>query len=115
MATSTYKQVFAKTISSANTEESAYVVPAATMVVGQVFISNTGTSTKTYRFAVVSGGGSAAAKDWLKYDVTLNPGQTDCLSGLTLNAADELRVYSNATSTTAGTGVIFHGYGEVLT
>jgi hypothetical protein len=111
-----YGQWAAKTISAANTEESAYVVAAATKIVGQIIVANTSTSNnRTFRLAIVSGGGSAAAKDYLAYDVTIVPGETVTYSGLTLNAADEIRVQSNATSTTAGTGVIFQIYGEKIT
>lgn len=111
-----YKQFAAKAITAANTEESLYVVPASTKVVAQVIVSNTSTSSnRTFRLAVVAAGGAAAAKDFLAYDVTLTPGETWVVSGLTLKAAYELRVQSSATSTTAGTGIIFHVYGEEQT
>lgn len=113
-STQTYKQVAKRAIVAANTEESLYVVPALSAVIGQLIAANTSTSNnRTFRVAVVSGGGSATAGDFLAYDVTITPGETWVLGGLTLNAADEIRVQSNATSTTAGTGIIFQLYGEL--
>lgn len=110
----TYKQIAKRAIAAANTEESLYVVPALSAVVGQLIAANTSTSNnRSFRVAVVSGGGSAGAADFLAYDVTITPGETWVLGGLTLNAADEVRVQSNATSTTAGTGIIFQIYGEL--
>lgn len=114
MATLTYKQIAKHAIAAANTEESLYVVPASTMIVGQVIVANTSTSNnRSFRLAIVSGGGAATAADFIAYDITLTPGETWVVTGLTLNAADELRVQSNATSSSAGTGIIYHLYGEV--
>lgn len=111
-----YKQIAAKSISSANTEESMYVVPASTEVVGWIAVANTSTSSnRTFRLAIVTGGGVAAAEDFLAYDLTLTPGEVWDATGLTLAATDEIRVQSDATSSTAGTGIIFHLYGETIT
>ena len=111
-----YTQLAAKSIAAANTEESMYVVPASTEVVGQVIISNTdANNNRSFRLAVVSGGGAAASEDFLAYDISLTPGELWAVTGLTLAAADELRVQSDATSSTAGTGIIFHLYGETIT
>lgn len=116
MATLTYKQVAKHAIAAANTEESLYVVPASTMVVGQIVVANTSTSSnRAFRVAIVSGGGSAGAADFIAYDSPLVPGECWTFSGVTLNAGDEVRVQSDATSTTAGTGCIFQIYGEVQT
>jgi len=110
----TYKQIAKHAIAAANTEESLYVVPASSAVIGQLVAANTSTSSnRTFRVAVVSGGGSAGAADFIAYDVTITPGETWVFGGLTLNAADEIRVQSSATSTTAGTGIIFQLYGEL--
>jgi hypothetical protein len=110
-----YTQVAAKALTAANTEESMYVVPASTAVVGWIGVFNTGTGNRTFRLAIVSGGGSAGAADYVAYDVSLTPGESWDITGLTLAATDEIRVESDATSTTAGTGVIFHLYGETIT
>lgn len=109
-----YRQIAAKIIVAANTEESMYVVPASTVAIGQVIVANTSTTNnRTFRFAVVSGGGIAGAKDFLAFDISLVPGETWVVTGLTLAAADEIRVRSDATSSTAGTGLVFQFYGEI--
>lgn len=109
-----YKQVAKRAIVASNTEESLYIVPAATVVVGQLIVANTSTlNNRKFRVAVVSGGGAATAADFIVYDTSLTPGETWAITGLTLNAADEIRVQSDSTSTTSGTGVIFQLYGEI--
>jgi len=111
-----YGQVAAKSITAANTDETFYTVPASTSVVGQLIVTNTSTSVnRTFRLAITSGGGAATAKDYLAYDITLVPQEAWVLQGLTLNATDIIRVRSDATSSTAGTGIIFQLYGEVKT
>lgn len=109
-----YSQIAKHAIAAANTEESLYVVPAATVVVGQLVVANTSTlNNRKFRVAVVSGGGSAAAADFIVYDSSLTPGETWTMTGITLSASDEIRVQSDSTSTTSGTGVIFQLYGEI--
>lgn len=111
-----YKQIAVKSIAVADTEESMYTVPASTEIVGWIAVANTSTTTnRTFRLAIVAGGGAAAAEDFIAYDVTLTPGETWDVTGLTLEATDEIRVESDATSSTAGTGIIFHLYGEIST
>ena len=111
----TYSQVAKHAIAIASTEEILYTVPAGTAVIGQIFAVNTSsTLNRTFRVSISSGGGATAAADYLAYDVSLVPGESWDFTGATLNAADVVRVYSNATSTTAGTGVIFQIYGELL-
>lgn len=109
-----YSQVATKTISSANTEESMYVVPSGKTVIGQIIVANTSTTNnRKFRLAIVSGGGSAGAADFLAYDVTLTPGETWTVTGITITASDEIRVQSDATSSTAGTGIVYQLYGEI--
>jgi hypothetical protein len=109
-----YKQIAKATITTANTEQSLYVVPALSAVVGQIYaVNNSTTLNRTLRVAVVSGGGTATAGDWLVYDVSLAPGESWQFTGATLNAADEVRIQSNASSVTAGTGVVVQIYGEL--
>jgi len=111
-----YKQIANHAISAANTEETFYTVPASTEVVGQVIVTNTSTSNnRTFRLAVISGGGATSAADYLAYDIALVPGESWVVAGLTLAATDVLRVESDATSTTAGTGIVFQLYGETIT
>lgn len=111
-----YQQIAAKSISVANSEESMYVVPASTEVVGQVIVSNqSANNNRSFRLAFVSGGGAAAPEDFLAYDVTLTPGELWAVTGVTLTATDEIRVQSDATSTAAGNGIVFHFYGEKIT
>jgi len=109
-----YGQIAAKAITVADTDEVLYTVPAATdYVVGQVIVTNTSTNNRTFRLAVTSGGGAASAEDYLAYDVTLTPQEVWSLSGITITENDVIRVRSDATSSTAGTGIIFQIYGEL--
>ena len=111
----TYSQVAKHAMVAANTEEILYTVPANTAVIGQVFAVNTSTTlNRTFRVSISSGGGATVAADYLAYDVSLAPGESWDFTGATLNATDVVRVYSSAISTTAGTGVIFQIYGELL-
>jgi hypothetical protein len=111
----TYKQIAKKGIVAANTEETLYTVPASSAVVGQIVAANTTPgSNLTFSLAIVSGGGSATPSDWIAYDVTLTPGEIWTFTGVTLNAADQVKVRSNQVSNvTVATGIIFHIYGEL--
>jgi uncharacterized protein YabN with tetrapyrrole methylase and pyrophosphatase domain len=112
--TQTYKQIAKHVMAAANTEEVLYTVPASSAVIGQIIAVNTSTTlNRTFRVSISSGGGATAAADYLAYDISLAPGESWQFQGATLNAADVVRVYADAISTTAGTGMVFQIYGEL--
>lgn len=111
-----YRQIEAKAISVADTNETFYTVAASNRVVGQVIVANTSTTNnRTFRLAVVASGDTLGAEHYLAYDITLTPGETATYSGLTLGEGDSITVRSDSASTTAGTGIVFQLYGELDT
>lgn len=110
-----YQQIFAFSLAAGSTLYTPYTVPASTKVIGQILVANTSTTNnRTFRLAIVSGGGTAIAEDYLAYDITLVPGEIWQVTGLTLNAADEIKVRGDASSSSEGTGIIFQMYGEKI-
>lgn len=111
-----YKQIAAKAIVAADTDESLYTVPVSNRVVGQLIIMNTSAiNNRTFRVAVVADGDTLGAEHYIAYDSILVPGEIVTISGLTIGAGDEIVVRSNANSTTPGTGIVFQFYGELDT
>jgi hypothetical protein len=100
MAT-TYK-VLGQSAPSAATPADLYTVPGATQtVVSTINVVNTSTSVNdTVRIAIRVAGGTIANKDYIVYDLSLNPNTTFTYTGgVTLAATDVVTVYStNGTS-----------------
>jgi hypothetical protein len=86
-------------IAVANTEQSLYVVPAATeVIISTLKICNRGSAKATYRWAIVPGGGSAGAANWQEYDAEVDGNVTEFRTlGDTLPALAELRIQADTT------------------
>jgi hypothetical protein len=97
MAT-TYK-ILGQSAPAATTEVDLYTVPAATeAVISTVTICNRGTASGTFRVYVSPNGAATANANYVIYDATLGPKEFLALTlGITLDAADELRVYASTT------------------
>lgn len=111
-----YKQIEAKAIAVADTDETFYTVSASQRVVGQMIVANTSSSNnRTFRVAVVGDGDTLGAEHYITYDSILVAGEIVTISGLTLGAGDSIIIRSDAASTTPGTGLTFQLYGELDT
>jgi hypothetical protein len=86
---------------AANTETDLYTVPALTKaVVSSIVMCNRGILQVQIRISIAVGGGATATKDYLLYDVVFPPNDTYIATiGMTLNAADVVRVYSSTANT----------------
>lgn len=81
----------------ATTETDLYTVPAATQAVASsLVVCNRGASSYTFRVSVSVGGGATANKDYLFYDQVILPNVSFVATiGISLAAADKVRVYSS--------------------
>lgn len=82
---------------SANTLSLLYSVPAgAQTVVSSIFVCNRASSQALFRIAVAVNNASDSAEQYLFYDVPINGNTTYIATvGLTLNAGDRVRIYTN--------------------
>ena len=94
MAT-TYK-VLGQVQPSANTQTTAYTVPASTQaVISTVTVCNFGDVASTFRIAVQPAGASLINKHYIVFDTAVAPEDTVTLTlGITLGATDVLSVQS---------------------
>jgi hypothetical protein len=85
---------------SATTETDLYTVPALTSTVcSSLSICNRGGTQTSFRVSISQGGSATLNKDYLYYDVTLAGNDTFIATiGVTLAAADKIRVYSGNAS-----------------
>jgi len=93
----TYKTL-GKTEVVADTNTLLYTVPALTqVVVSSVTICNTGTSPRTFRFAICPASISAVTKaDYVYYDLLVPANQTFiCTAGLTAGPGSQFMVRAN--------------------
>ena len=89
---------------AATTNTSLYTVPATTFTVATVSICNRGSTSVTIRLAV-STSTSPTGDEWYEYDTVVPAKGVFERSGLVLDAAKKIIVYSSAASVTA----IAHG------
>lgn len=96
MAT-TYK-VLGQVAPSATTETDLYTVPSATStIVSSIIVCNRGSSSATFRVSVSQAGAATSSKDFLRYDLVINPNANYSFTeGVTLSATDKIRVYSSS-------------------
>ena len=82
---------------AATTEADLYTVPGATAAVASTLvICNRNASNVTFRVSVSVGGGATANADYIYYDTRLlKNDSTFATIGITLGAADKVRVYSD--------------------
>jgi len=98
MAT-TYKVLGQASITTANTLQTLYTVPAATStIVSTITVANRAASSGTYRIAVRVAGASIANAQYLIYDASLSANSTDTMTlGITLAATDVVSVQASTT------------------
>jgi hypothetical protein len=98
MATA-YK-VLGQVAPAANTDTTAYTVPASTeTVISTIFVCNRGTDASTFRIAVRPNAATLANQHYIAYDVLiLGSTSTAITVGVTMDAADVLTVRSSSTA-----------------
>lgn len=94
----TYK-VLGQSNPTATTETTLYVVPASTStVVSSFVVCNRGASIPAFRMSIAVTGVTTEAKQYLYYDVPVQPYESlSVVLGLTLAATDKVQVYSSHT------------------
>lgn len=115
ITTLVYKQVAAAGITTANTLQTLYTVPASTTFVGEVFLTNTNPSVQvTARLAIVGSGASPSAGHYMVYDYPLLPNESWCSNQITLEVGAKIWIVSDTVSSvTPGTGLTAQVYGEL--
>lgn len=95
-------KVLGQVAPAATTEASLYLVPAATTAVAStLMVCNRGAGTATVNIGVSVGGGALAAKDYIYYALAIPSHDTFAATvGLTLAAADDVRVYASTADVT---------------
>ena len=109
MATATYK-VLGQIAPSATTETDLYVVPTATeTIVSTITVTNRSTTDAKFRISVSIDGAATATKDYIAYDLTCAGNGFNAFTlGITLNAADKIRVYA------ANANLSFNAFGSQI-
>jgi hypothetical protein len=94
---------------AATTEDTLYTVPAGFSVgLASVTICNTSGAARTFRLAIVKGGGATATASYVFYDLALPAATTRewChAQPVALGGGDAIRIYAS------GTGVAFGAFG----
>lgn len=85
---------------AATTNTTLYTVPATTFTVATVSICNRGPSSVLVRLSL-SATASPAANEYIEYDITIPPKGVIERTGLVLDAAKLIVVYSSAASVSA--------------
>lgn len=95
----TYK-VLGQSAPAAATLTNIYTVPSATYaIINSVVVCNTGSSSTTFRVSVAQNGASDTLAQYVAREVQINGNSTTELAlGITMDAADVLRVYSTSGS-----------------
>lgn len=103
-------KILAQLDAAATTEEVLYTVPALTQtVISTITVCNLGVA-GSFRLGVSLGGGALGAADYLYHDLAIDEDDTFALTfGLTLDAADEIRVYASHTN------ISFNVFGTEIT
>ena len=93
----TYK-VLGQSAPTAATLTDLYTVPSATYaIINSVVVCNTGSSSTTFRVAVSKNAASDTLAQYVAREVQINGNSTTELAlGITMDAADVLRVYSTS-------------------
>lgn len=83
---------------SATTETDLYTVPASTeAIISTLTVANRSTSDATFRISISADGAATSTKDYIAYDLTCGGNGVNYLTlGLTVNAADKVRVYASS-------------------
>jgi hypothetical protein len=96
----TVYKVLGQSAPAANTDTTAYTVPASTeTVISTIFVCNRGTDASTFRIAVRPNAATLANQHYIAYDVLiLGSTSTAITVGVTMDAADVLTVRSSSTA-----------------
>lgn len=110
MAT-TYKILGQTAASTASTSYDLYTVASSTQaVISSIVVANRTSSAATYRISAASAGAALADNQYLAYDVTVGGSDSTVLTlGITLNAADKIRVYASSNN-----GLTFTAFGSEI-
>ena len=103
MATSTYK-ILGQVAPSATTETDLYTVAASTeVIVSTITVANRNSTDATFRISISADGAATANKDYIAYDISCPGNGVNYFTlGLTLNAADKIRVYASTANLSFG-------------
>jgi hypothetical protein len=91
------EKILGQSYPSATTLTDIYTVPGATKVqTSTIMVCNQSASSDTFRVSVAVAGAANTSKQYLYYDVNIPGKETFCATiGITMNATDVVRVYSN--------------------
>ena len=100
MAT-TYK-ILGQSAPAATTEATLYTVPASTMtVVSTLVVANRSASDATFRITIAPNGAATANSQYIAYDLSCGGNGLNAFTfGLTMDAADVVRVYASSANLT---------------
>jgi hypothetical protein len=100
MATN-YK-VLGQSAPAATTETTLYTVPALTMtVVSTLVVANRSASDATFRITIAPNGAATANSQYIAYDLSCGGNGLNAFTfGLTMDAADVVRVYASSADLT---------------
>ena len=73
------------------TEAELYAAPAATEVIGDLYIANQTANAATFRVAHTDAAGAATSEDWLAYDETLEANSSKVIH-VTLGPLETIRI-----------------------
>lgn len=92
---------------SATTLTDLYTVPAlTTAVVSGICVANTNSTAASFRISIAVAGAANNIKQYLYYDLPINGNDTFIVTtGITLGAADVIRVYAS------NTNLVFNAFG----
>jgi hypothetical protein len=97
-----YKHSSVQGTAAVGTYATLYSTGVATQaVVSSILITNTSSSTATYRIGIMGSAGTPAASDWIVYDSVVAGNDVICLTlGIALGNSEFIRVSSSANTVT---------------
>jgi hypothetical protein len=97
-----YKILGQAAVATSATQVDLYTVPSATeAVISSIVVCNRDSAAATYRISCSPDGASIANSQYVAFDVTVGGSDSTVLTlGITLNAADKIRVYASTTNLT---------------
>lgn len=97
-----YKNVGVQGTASTGTYATLYnTASATTAVISSIVVTNTSSSSATYRIAIMGSEGTPAAANWVVYDAAIAGNDTIALTlGIALGTTQYIRVSSSANTVT---------------
>lgn len=97
-----YKHSSVQGTASTGTYATLYNTSASTQaVISSILITNTSSSTVTYRIGIMATAGTPSASDWVVYDSVVAGNDVVCLTlGIALGNSEFIRVSSSANTVT---------------